>query len=152
MLQNKKFRTRAREIEGAPRRTQPGASGIAPPSRIVPRGQIDVVILFFFFVILTDKTDAGRRDRERLFITMLYLPISQNASVRERNLNTNFRFWYKLSPPERVGKIEFESQRCVEIRILPFARSARRREELSVILFPATTTTTKQVLNYFELN
>lgn len=88
----RKFRTRAREIEGAPGRTQPGASGIAPPqSRIVPRGQTDVVILFFFFVILTDKTDAGRRDRDYLLLccTFQYLRTRASETLQIFTFGTN---------------------------------------------------------------
>lgn len=136
MLQNKEISNEsAREIEGAPRRTQPEASGIAPAPREqdCPTRTDRCCYSFFFFVILTDKTDAGRRDRERLFITMLYLPISQNASVRERNL-TNFHFWYKLSPPE-LGRSSSKAKRCVEIRIFAFCA---RCAPLHKNLFPAT--------------
>lgn len=136
MLQNKEISNEsAREIKGAPRRTQPGASGIAPaPSQAgLSHADRQMLLFFFFFVILTDKTDAGRRDRERLFITMLYLPISQNASVRERNL-TNFHFWYKLSPPSR-GRSSSKAKRCVEIRIFAFCA---RCAPLHKNLFPAT--------------
>lgn len=128
MLQNKEIsnesareRLRVRRAAHNPGRR---ASRPFPASRIVPRGQTDVVILFFFFVILTDKTDAGRRDRERLFITMLYLPISQNASVRERNL-TNFHFWYKLSPPSWEDRVR-KPNGASKSEFLPFARAARR--------------------------
>lgn len=72
-----------------------------------------MLLFFFFSLLLTDKTDAGRRDREIIYCYVVPSNISKHA--RERNLN-KFSHWYKLSPRERerererIRKIEFESQ------------------------------------------
>lgn len=60
--------------------TSRGVGHHAPTECPLARGQTDVVILFFFSLLLTDKTDAGRRDREIIY----YYVVPSNISELER--------------------------------------------------------------------
>lgn len=57
----------------------PPTSGNAPRVGLSHRGNRQM-LLFFFSLLLTDKTDAGRRDREIIYYYVVpSLPISQNT-------------------------------------------------------------------------
>lgn len=102
MLQNKEISNEsAREIEGAPRRTQPrGVGHRAPPPQAGLSHADRQMLLFFFFslLILTDKTDAGRRDREIIY----YYVVPSNISERKRARAKPYKFslLVQIKPPE----------------------------------------------------